>query len=55
VPTFAHERLAAGKRMPGVIVVRTSVPIGGAINDVLLILNGCREDELEGQIYDVPV
>src|SRR4051812_46006264 len=55
VPTFAYERLAAGKRMPGVIVVRTSVPIGRAIEDILLILNCCREDELDGQVYDVPV
>lgn len=55
VPAFAYDRLAAGKRMPGVILVRTSVPIGRAIEDILMILNCCRENELDGQVYDVPI
>jgi predicted nuclease of predicted toxin-antitoxin system len=52
---FAYQRMAAGKRMPGVILVLASAPVGRAIDDILMILGCCREDELEGQVYIVPV
>lgn len=52
---FAYQRMAADKRMPGVIVVLTSVPIGRVIDDILMIPDCCRENELEGQVYIVPV
>ena len=55
MPNFAYDRLAAGRRVPGLIAIRTSLPIGAAIDDLLLILNCCREDELDGQVYDVPI
>jgi Domain of unknown function (DUF5615) len=55
MPIFAYERVATESRMQGLIVVRTSVPIGVAINELVMIFSCCRENELEGQVYDVPI
>src|SRR5690349_12231127 len=38
VPKYAYERLAAGRRMAGVIIVRRSTTFATAIEDLLLIL-----------------
>jgi predicted nuclease of predicted toxin-antitoxin system len=55
MPNHAYQRLAAGEHVPGVILVRSSLPVGAAIDDLLLILNCCREDELGGQVYKIPI
>jgi predicted nuclease of predicted toxin-antitoxin system len=55
MPDHVYHRLAAGERVPGVILVRASLAVGAAIDDILLILNCCREDELDGQVYKVPI
>jgi hypothetical protein len=49
------ERLAAGLPMPGVFVVGQEVPIGRAIEDILLITECSLEGEWEGQIRFLPL
>jgi predicted nuclease of predicted toxin-antitoxin system len=52
---FAYERVRAGQGMPGVIEISLKVPIGKAIEDIL-ILDGCTEEgELEGQVIYLPL
>jgi hypothetical protein len=49
VPPIAHDRVAAGMPMPGVFVVSADVPIGQAI-DELLIAAHCLTPEECNQI-----
>jgi predicted nuclease of predicted toxin-antitoxin system len=41
-PDFAFERVAAGEPMPGVFVVNDRLPVGRAIDELLLV-EGCSE------------
>jgi hypothetical protein len=52
---FANERIAAGLLMPGLIEVHRFVPIGRAIEDLLLIIECSAERELEGRILYLPL
>jgi hypothetical protein len=55
IPRFAYERVANGKRMPGVIDVDRSVPMGIAIEDILLLAVLSDSGELEGRIVYLPL
>ena len=52
---FAYERVRAGKPMPGVIEVDDDLPIGQAINDILLVVECSERGEWEGQIIYTPL
>ena len=52
---FAYERLAREEPMPGVVEVSRSVPIGRAIEDILLLAECSLEGEWEGQIQYLPL
>jgi hypothetical protein len=52
---FAYLRILAGKSMPGVFAAKTSVPIGQAIEDLLLLVECSRDSEWEGQIRYLPL
>ena len=52
---YAYERIDAGMSMPGVIEVKRKVPLGIAIDDILLIAETCPRGELEGQIVYLPL
>ncbi|MCL5995122.1 MAG: DUF5615 family PIN-like protein [Chloroflexi bacterium] len=52
---YAFERVNAGQAMPGVIEVSTDVPIGRAIEDLLLIVECSIEGEYEGQVRYLPL
>jgi len=52
---YAYERVEAGNPMPGVFEVSRSVPIGVAIEDILLIAECSLEGEWEGQIRYLPL
>ncbi len=47
---FAYDRVDAGQRMPGVFEVSRAVPIGTAIEELLLIAECSVEGEWEGQV-----
>ncbi|MEJ5375593.1 MAG: DUF5615 family PIN-like protein [bacterium] len=51
----AYERVKAGKPMPGVFEVSRQVPIGVAIEDILLIAECSLEGEWEGQVRYLPL
>ncbi|MDT5123656.1 MAG: hypothetical protein QOC96_3138 [Acidobacteriota bacterium] len=52
---YAYDRIAAGLPMPGIFVVSQEIPIGLAIEDVLLIAVCSLEGEWEGQIRFLPL
>jgi predicted nuclease of predicted toxin-antitoxin system len=51
---FAYERIAAGAPMPGVFEVGQDVPIGVAIEEILLLALCSLENEWENQIRFLP-
>jgi len=51
----AYERVKAGKSMPGVFEVSRAVPIGTAIEDILLLAEYSFEGEWEGQVRYLPL
>jgi len=52
---FAVRRVVAGHAMPGVIAVPQFLGIGAAIADLALIATIARPDELDGQIWHLPL
>ena len=52
---YAYERVEAGKPMPGVFEVSRQVPIGVAIEDIMLIAECSLEGEWEGQVRYLPL
>lgn len=52
---FAYERAAQGLPMPGVFEVRQDVPIGVAIEEVLILAECSVEGEWEGQVGFLPL
>lgn len=55
ITTYAYARVQAGLPMPGVFEVRRTVPIGKAIDDLLLLAEGSIEGEWEGQVQYLPL
>ncbi|AFY68988.1 hypothetical protein Pse7367_0686 [Thalassoporum mexicanum PCC 7367] len=52
---FAYERIAAGLSMPGLFEIGRSVPVGLAIDDILLLAKYSIEGEWEGQVIYLPL
>ena len=52
---YAEARVAEGKPMPGVFEVSQYLPIGQAIEEILLIAECSVEGEWEGQILFLPL
>ena len=50
ITQYAYERMEAGLFMPGVFEVSLDVPIGRAIEDILLVAECSHEGEWEGQV-----
>ncbi len=55
IPRFAYERVLAEKPMPGVFEVSDSLPLGQAIEDLLLLAECSEEGDWEGQILYIPL
>jgi len=51
----AYARTEAGLHMPGVLEVRRSMPIGQAVDEILPIAECLSDDELDGQVYYIPL
>lgn len=47
---LAYQRLAAGGRMPGLILVPAALEIGRAVRGLVPILGGGRLEDLENQV-----
>jgi hypothetical protein len=52
---YAYERIQSGKRMPGIFEVSREVPLGVAIEDILLLAEFSLEGEWEGQVRFLPL
>ncbi len=52
---FAIDRVAASRRMPGVVVVPRNLSIGAVISDILLIALVLEPSEIENQIWYLPL
>ena len=55
ITKYAYERIQAGLPMPGVFEVSRSVPVGQAIEDILLLAECSLDDEWEGQVRYLPL
>jgi predicted homoserine dehydrogenase-like protein len=55
ITRHAYDRVRAVRPMPGVFEVGTSVPIGRAIDDLILIVECSLEGEWEGQVRYLPL
>jgi len=53
--TFAYQRIQDGLSMPGLFEVSRRVPIGLAIEEIILIAECSLDDEWEGQVRFLPL
>jgi hypothetical protein len=52
---FAFERVVIGKPMPGVFEVNADLPVGVAIEELILIATASEPGEWEGQVRFLPL
>ncbi len=52
---FAYRRVRLGELMAGVIPVPQSLPVGRAIEDLLLIIECTSQEEWEGRVRYLPL
>jgi hypothetical protein len=52
---FAHERMRSGQRVADIIEVPQSLPVGQAIEDILLIAHVYNPEEFENRIEYLPL
>ncbi len=55
MPAFAYERIAEGQLMPGVIIIRASMPVGQAIEDMLILVGATVPGECGGRVLYLPL
>jgi hypothetical protein len=55
VPAFAHARVAGGAPMPGVFVVSDSMPVGQAIDELLIAAHCLSPDECKDLVTYFPL
>jgi hypothetical protein len=53
--TFAYQRIQAGLSMPGLFEVSRRVPVGLAVEEIILIADCSLEGEWEGQVRFLPL
>ena len=55
IPRFAFDRVRAGLRMPGIIEVSGSLPLGPALDDLGLLISATQDDEWINQVKFIPL
>jgi hypothetical protein len=55
IPFFAYERVRAGQAMPGVFLVSDLMPIGQAIDEILLAVDCLTPDECKNCVRFFPL
>lgn len=55
MPDFAYERITAGLPVPGVFVVRATLALASAIEELSLIAEVSDSDEWRGQVVYLPL
>jgi len=51
----AHERVLAGQKTAGLVIVKKEVPLNRAIEELVLLLECSTESELENQVVFIPL
>jgi len=52
---YVYDRVRASQPMPGIVEASREVPIGKAIEDILILAECSREGEWEGQVIYLPL
>jgi len=55
IPDFAHERVSAGLPMPGVLIVRSVLPIAVVIDELVIIEAASDPDDWKDGVYYLPL
>jgi hypothetical protein len=55
ITRFAYERMESGLPMPGVFELAYDIPIGVAVEEILLLAECSLEGEWEGQVRYLPL
>lgn len=55
IPGYAHDRLAAGLPMAGVLVARAATPVGPVIADIALVSEASENTDWEGLVTYLPL
>ena len=55
MPFFAYSRVKAGRAMPGVFLVSDQMPIGQAIEEIVLVVDCLTPDECQNLVTFFPL
>jgi len=55
LPAFAFQRIVAGEPMPGVFVINDCLPVGRAIEELVLVTTCSEASEWEGIVLYLPL
>ena len=55
LPAFAFRRIVAGEPMPGVFVINDRLPVGRAIEELILVTTCSEASEWEGIVLYLPL
>jgi hypothetical protein len=55
IPKFAYEQVSAGAPMSGVIVVPEAMPIGEAIEELIVVIECSDQSEYLNQVVRLPL
>jgi predicted nuclease of predicted toxin-antitoxin system len=55
IPAFAYSRVSAGQPMPGVFLVSDDMPVGQAIDEILLAIHCLSEGECRDVVRYFPM
>lgn len=55
MPRYAYQRMAEGKSIAGMLVMKATIPVSQAINDILLIEAVSTEEEWTDKVQDIPL
>ena len=55
MPRYAYKRMAEGKSIAGMLVMKATIPVGQAIEDILLIEAASTSAEWVNMVQDLPL
>jgi hypothetical protein len=55
IPRHAYERGEAGRPVPGIIAIPKDLPVGQAIEEMVIIIECCPENEFEDVVFYLPL
>jgi hypothetical protein len=55
IPRHAYDRAAAGQRMPGIFLVSNDMPIGQAVEELLIAIQCLAPEECEAVVVYFPL